>query len=75
MMEVRACMNLLVIHVRRLKGSDLLTGVDYPLYCDIVPTNKTMISLAGEDYPLSTVLYKTDICMKLFNIASPKFGE
>jgi hypothetical protein len=31
MMEVRACMNLLVIHVRRLKGSDLLTGVDYPL--------------------------------------------
>jgi hypothetical protein len=24
---------------------------------------------------LSMVLYKTHICMKLFNMASPKFGE
>jgi hypothetical protein len=24
---------------------------------------------------LSTVLYETHVCMKLFNMASPKFGE
>jgi hypothetical protein len=24
---------------------------------------------------LSTVFYETDVCIKLFNMASPKFGE
>jgi hypothetical protein len=44
-------------------------------YCDIEPTRKIVVQLAGEDYSLHTVLHETDVYMKLFNIASPKFGE
>jgi hypothetical protein len=45
MTEVQARMNLLVIHVHRLKGSGLLPGVDYPL--SIV----TLYQLARPWYP------------------------
>jgi hypothetical protein len=55
------------------------TSQDYSRYalCSIVILSQP----ARPRYPwlvrttLSTVLYKIDICMKLFNIASPKFGE
>jgi hypothetical protein len=38
------------------------------------PTNKTVIPWLVRT-TLSTVLYKIDICMKLFNMASLKFGK
>jgi hypothetical protein len=43
-------------------------------YCDIEPTSKIMVPRLVRT-TLSKVLYETIVCMKLFNIASPKFGE
>jgi hypothetical protein len=39
-------------------------------YCDIEPTNKIVVPRLVRT-TLSKVLYETDVCMKLFNIASP----
>jgi hypothetical protein len=38
------------------------------------PTSKTVVPWLVRTI-LSTVLYKIDVCIKPFNIASPKFGE
>jgi hypothetical protein len=43
-------------------------------YCDMKPTSKTMVPWLMRT-TLSTVLYKTYVCMNLFNIASPIFDE
>jgi hypothetical protein len=43
-------------------------------YCDMKPTNKTVVSWLVRT-TLSMVLYETNICMKLFNMPSTKFGE
>jgi hypothetical protein len=44
-------------------------------YCDIKPTNKTLVPwLAGEDYYLHDIV-ENNVCMKLFNMASLKFVE
>jgi ribosomal protein L17 len=43
-------------------------------YCGIEPSNNTVIPWLVRTN-LSTVLYKSDVCMKLFNMVSPKFGE
>jgi hypothetical protein len=43
-------------------------------YCDMKPTSKTVLPWLVR-ITLSTVLYKIDICMKLFNMVSLKFGE
>jgi hypothetical protein len=43
-------------------------------YCDMKPTSKTVVSWLVRT-TLSTMLYEIDICMKLFNMASFKFGE
>jgi hypothetical protein len=42
-------------------------------YCDIEPSSNTMVPWLVRTN-LSTVLYETDVCIKLFNMASPKFG-
>jgi hypothetical protein len=38
------------------------------------PTSKTVVPWLVRT-TLSTVLYETDVYMKFFNMASPKFGE
>jgi hypothetical protein len=43
-------------------------------YCDIKPTSKTLVPWLVMT-TFSTTLYRTDVCMKLFNMASPKFNE
>jgi hypothetical protein len=43
-------------------------------YCDIEPTSKTVLPWLVRT-TLSMVLYKIDVCIKLFNMAPPKFGE
>jgi hypothetical protein len=43
-------------------------------YCDMKPTSKTVVPWLVRT-TLSTVLYETDVCIKLFHMASPKFGE
>jgi hypothetical protein len=43
-------------------------------YCDIKPAYKTLLSWLVRT-TLSTTLYKIDVCMKLFDMASRKFGE
>jgi hypothetical protein len=43
-------------------------------YYDIKPSSNTVVPWLVRTN-LSTVLYETDVCMKLFNMASPKFGE
>jgi hypothetical protein len=43
-------------------------------YCDIEPSSNTVVAWLVRTN-LSMVLYKTDVCMKLFGMASPKFGE
>jgi hypothetical protein len=43
-------------------------------YCDIEPSSNTVVPWLVRTN-LSMVLYKTDVCMKLFGMASPKFGE
>jgi hypothetical protein len=43
-------------------------------YCDMKPASKTVVPWLMRT-TLSTVLYKIDVCMKLFNMASPKFDE
>jgi hypothetical protein len=43
-------------------------------YCHIEPTSKIMAPRLVRT-TLSKVLYESDVCIKLFNIASPKFGE
>jgi hypothetical protein len=43
-------------------------------YCDMKPTSKTVVPWLVRT-SLSMVLYKTEVCMKPFNMASPKFGE
>jgi hypothetical protein len=43
-------------------------------YYDIEPSSNTMVPWLVRTN-LSTVLYETDDCIKLFNMASPKFGE
>jgi hypothetical protein len=41
---------------------------------DMKPTSKIMVTWLVRT-TLSTVLYETNVCMKLFDMASPKFGE
>jgi hypothetical protein len=43
-------------------------------YCDMKPTSKTVVPWLVRT-TLSTVLYETNVCMKLFNMASHKFSE
>jgi hypothetical protein len=43
-------------------------------YCDMKPTSKTMAPWLVRT-TLSMVLYKLDVCMNLFNMASPNFDE
>jgi hypothetical protein len=43
-------------------------------YCDMKQNGNTVVPWLVRT-TLSMVLYKTHICMKLFNMASPKFGE
>jgi hypothetical protein len=43
-------------------------------YCDIEPSSNTVVPWLVRTN-LSMVLYKIDVCMKLFGMASPKFGE
>jgi hypothetical protein len=43
-------------------------------YCDIEPSNNTMVPWLVRTN-LSTMLYETNVCMKLSNMASPKFDE
>jgi hypothetical protein len=43
-------------------------------YCDIEPLSNTVVPWLVRTN-LSKLLYKTDVCMKLFNMASPKFDE
>jgi hypothetical protein len=43
-------------------------------YCDMKLTRKTMVCWLVRT-TLSTVLYETDVCMKHFNMAYPKFGD
>jgi hypothetical protein len=43
-------------------------------YCDVKPTNKTVIPWLVRT-TLSTVLYEIIVCMKFFNMSSPKFDE
>jgi hypothetical protein len=43
-------------------------------YCDMKPISKTVIPWLVRT-TLSMVLYKTDVCMKRFNMASLMFGE
>jgi hypothetical protein len=43
-------------------------------YCDMKPTSKTVVPWLVTT-TLSMVLYKTNVCMKLFNMASPKFSK
>jgi hypothetical protein len=43
-------------------------------YHDMKPTSKTVVPLLVRT-TLSMVLYEIDVCMKLFNMASPKFSE
>jgi hypothetical protein len=43
-------------------------------YCDMKPTSKTVVPWLVRT-TLSMVLYKTNVCMKLSNMASPKFSE
>jgi hypothetical protein len=43
-------------------------------YCDMKPTSKTVVPWMVRT-TLSMVLCEADICMTLFNMASPMFGE
>jgi hypothetical protein len=43
-------------------------------YCDMNPTSKIVVPWLVRT-TLSSMLYETNICMKLFNMASSKFGE
>jgi hypothetical protein len=43
-------------------------------YCDVKPTNNTVIPWLVRT-TLSMVLYEIIVCMKLFNMSSPKFDE
>jgi hypothetical protein len=43
-------------------------------YCDIEPSSNTVVPWLVRTN-LSTVLYETDVCMKLFNMASPKCSK
>jgi hypothetical protein len=43
-------------------------------YCDMKPTSKIVVPCLVKT-TLSTVLYEIYVCMKLFNMASLKFGE
>jgi hypothetical protein len=43
-------------------------------YCDIEPSSNTLVPWLVRTN-LSTMLYETDVCLKVFNMASPKFGE
>jgi hypothetical protein len=43
-------------------------------YCDMKPTSKTVVPERVRT-TLSIVLYKIDVCIKYFNMASPKFGK
>jgi hypothetical protein len=43
-------------------------------YCDIEQTSKTVVPCLVRT-TLSMMLYEIDVCMKLFNMASYKFGE
>jgi hypothetical protein len=43
-------------------------------HCDIEPSSNTVVPWLVRTN-LSTVLYETDVCMKLFKMGSPKFGE
>jgi hypothetical protein len=60
--------------VEKLASQAMDTHDFYRFYCDIKPISKTVVPRRVR-ISLSTVLYKTNICMKLFNIASPKFNE
>jgi hypothetical protein len=42
-------------------------------YCDIKLSNKTLVPWLVRT-TFSTVLYNTNICMKLFHMVSPMFG-
>jgi hypothetical protein len=43
-------------------------------YCDMKSTSKTLVLWLVRT-TLSMALYEIDVCMKLFNVASPKFDE
>jgi hypothetical protein len=43
-------------------------------YCDIGPSSNTVVPWLLRTN-LFNVLYETDVCMKCFNMAFPKFGE
>jgi hypothetical protein len=43
-------------------------------YCDNEPSSNTVVPWLVRTN-LSTVLYETDVCIKLFNVTSAKFGE
>jgi hypothetical protein len=43
-------------------------------YCDIERSSNTVVPWLVRTN-LSTVLYETDVCLKLFTMASPKLGE
>jgi hypothetical protein len=43
-------------------------------YCDIEPSNNNVVPWLVSTN-LFTMLYETDVCTKLFNMASPKFDE
>jgi hypothetical protein len=60
--------------MEKLASQAMNTHDFYRFYCDIKPISKTVVPRRVR-ISLSTVLYKTNICMKLFNIASPKFSE
>jgi hypothetical protein len=43
-------------------------------YCDIEPSSNTVVPWLVRTN-LSMVLYKVDVCMKLFNMTSSKLSE
>jgi hypothetical protein len=43
-------------------------------YCDMKPTRKTVVRWLVRT-TLSTVLYETNVYIKLFNMTFPKFGD
>jgi hypothetical protein len=56
----------------KLISQAIILTICIGFYCDMKPTSKIVVLVRTT---LSMVLYETDICMKLFNMAPPKFGE
>jgi hypothetical protein len=60
--------------LRNLLHKPVILTICIGFYCDIEPSINTMVPWLVMTN-LSTLLYETDVSMKLFNMASPKFGE